>query len=145
LVFRRDGFRCVYCGKRAVPRCVLVAISEIFPEEFAYHRNYARGRIHPAFWALAPEVDHVLALGRGGGNLADNLATLHTICNASTSDALVEEQPTLELTDEGCEWDGLLSTYVGVVDTGQSHGDRRSASNYHRDWFRNFELQSFTS
>lgn len=143
-VFRRDGFRCRYCGKRAVPRCILVAISEVFPNEFAYHRNYAWGRIHPAFWALASEVDHVLAHSRGGASLLGNLATLHTICNARKSDSLLGELPTLELTDEASDWDGLLSRYVGIVIAGNTLGYRHSATNYHRGWFRNFELPSST-
>lgn len=30
-VFARDGFTCTYCGGRAIPRNVLVALSDLFP------------------------------------------------------------------------------------------------------------------
>lgn len=89
-VFVRDGFRCVGCGARAVPRCILVAFSDLFPDALPYHPNYKHGEIHPVYWILAPEADHVLAHARGGPGDIDNLATLHAICNTRKSDSLVE-------------------------------------------------------
>ena len=65
-VFVRDGFRCTYCGRRAVPRSILVAIHDLFPDNLPYDVRYHRGKVHPVFWALAPEADHVLAHAAGG-------------------------------------------------------------------------------
>lgn len=80
-VFVRDGFRCTYCGGRAVPRSILVAVHDLFPEQVPYDVHYTRGKMHPVFWALAPEADHVLAHSRGGANELNNLTTLHAACN----------------------------------------------------------------
>lgn len=51
-VLLRDRFRCSYCGGRGLPRCVMVGISDVFPDMFAYDAHYRRGCIHPAYWAL---------------------------------------------------------------------------------------------
>lgn len=72
---------------------MLVAISDVFPESFAYDRNYRSGWIHPAFWAVAPEADHVLAHASGGAGEIDNLTTLHTMCNTRKSDSPVTDCP----------------------------------------------------
>jgi len=137
-VFMRDGFRCQYCGGRAIPRCVLVAMSDVFPDAFAYDPHYGRARIHPAFWVLAPEADHVLAHSRGGGPELENLTTLHAACNTRKSDALREELPSLELLDAIDGWDGLVTAYPGIVLAGTSHGVRHSAADYHSRWMRYF-------
>lgn len=135
-VFARDGFRCVYCGRRAVPRCVLVALSDVFPGQIAYHPNYARGKIHPVFWALAPEMDHVLAHSRGGANDLGNLATLHTACNARKSDSLSTDLPVLERPAQAGGWDGLVGLYPAVVAAIQGGG----REDYHARWLRQFAL-----
>lgn len=139
-VFLRDGLRCTYCGGRAIPRCVLVAISDVFPEAFAYDPHYGSGRIHPAFWALAPEADHVLAFSRGGDGGLENLTTLHTTCNARKSAALVAALPVVEPVAEIRGWDGLLANYAGTVAAGDAQGKRHSAPDYHRRWMRYFSL-----
>ena len=141
-VFLRDGLRCTYCGGRAIPRCVLVAISDVFPESFAYDPHYGRGRIHPAFWAVAPEADHVLAFARGGAGEMGNLTTLHTTCNARKSDSLVADLPLVTPAKELPGWDGLLAEYAGSVAAGNTHGKRHAAPGYHHRWLRYFELQS---
>jgi hypothetical protein len=139
-VFLRDGFRCQYCGGRTIPRCILVAISDVFPAAFAYDPHYGRARIHPAFWVLAAEADHVLAHSRGGGPELDNLTTLHAACNTRKSDALREELPQLQLIEESAGWDGLLSTYPAIVKAGDTNGARHSAAEYHPRWMRYFDL-----
>lgn len=132
-VFMRDRFHCTYCGGRVVPRCILVALSDLFPDELAYHPNYARGQIHPVYWALAPEADHDLAHSRGGTNDIGNLATLHTACNARKSDSLTALMPAVTPPAARAEWDGLLSFYPGIVASGP--GTREM---YHARWIRHF-------
>jgi len=140
-VLTRDGFICTYCGGRTIPRCILVAISDVFPH-FAYDPHYGRGRIHPAFWALAPEVDHVIAHSGGGTSELTNLTTLHTFCNAQKSDSITTDLPTIEPVSEIADWDGLVPHYPYMVDAGNSQGHRHSAARYHSRWLRNFNLQS---
>lgn len=138
-VFMRDRFRCTYCGGRVVPRCILVAMSDVFPDALAYHPNYARGRIHPVYWALAPEADHVLAHRGGGTSTEDNLTTLHTMCNARKADAPRDALPAPARILDAEPWDGLVSLYRRVVAAGEGSARHHSAA-YHLAWMRNLEV-----
>ncbi|MHA6668542.1 HNH endonuclease [Homoserinimonas sp. A447] len=131
-VFVRDRFRCTACGGRAVPRCILVAIHDLFPEQLPYDIHYKRGHIHPVFWAMAPEADHVVAHSRGGLNVLENLTTLHAACNTRKSDGEVQRPSPLRRHDDG--WDGLVSSYPALIAAGA--GDARHR--YHRDWSRRY-------
>lgn len=138
-VFLRDGFTCTYCGGRTIPRCVLVAISDVFPDAFPYYAHYRRGTVHPAYWALAPEADHVLAHANGGTSDAANLTTLHAMCNTRKSSLPAGSLPPIAefaLRDPG--WDGLLSRYAYIVAVGETTGRRHSAARYHSGWLRRF-------
>jgi 5-methylcytosine-specific restriction endonuclease McrA len=139
-VFLRDGFRCTYCGGRAVPRCLLVAISEVFPR-FGYDLHYRRGLMHPAFWALAPEADHTIAHRRGGAGAPENLTTLHALCNTAKSDTLLDQLPVVVQTKARAGWDGLISSYPSIVEAGNTHGARRASPSYHPKWLRLFGMQ----
>lgn len=138
-VFLRDGFLCTYCGGRTIPRCILVAISDVFPDEFPYYAHYRRGTVHPAYWALAPEADHVLAHAGGGSSDPSNLTTLHAMCNTRKSSLAVDSLPLVSTTparDQG--WDGLLSRYPDIIAAGETTGRRHSAPDYHSSWLRRF-------
>jgi hypothetical protein len=52
-IWIRDGFRCQYCGAKAIPNSLLVVLSSIYPSDFPYNRNYKTGLIHPAYEARA--------------------------------------------------------------------------------------------
>lgn len=134
-VFVRDGFRCTSCGERAVPRSILVAIHDLFPDLVAYDVHYTRGKIHPMFWALAPEADHVLAHSRGGANVLDNLTTLHAACNTRKSDSLVSDSLRAAHSSPNDGWDGLTSLYPALISAGA--GEVRPG--YHRTWSRRYE------
>lgn len=138
-VFLRDGFLCTYCGGRTIPRCILVAISDLFPDDFPYYAHYRRGTVHPAYWALAPEADHVLAHASGGSSDAANLTTLHAMCNTRKSSLEAARLPVAgaALVSDG-DWDGLLSRYAEIVIAGETTGRRHSASGYHPSWLRRF-------
>lgn len=138
-VFMRDGFRCTYCGGKTIPRNILVAISDVFPELLPYDPHYARTKIHPAYWALAPEADHTVAHSAGGSNLIDNLSTLHTMCNARKSDSQRGELPPISLPAHGGAWDGLVGSYRVIVEAGESRGRRHSSAGYHAMWLRYFQ------
>lgn len=143
-VFLRDGFLCTYCGGRTIPRCILVAISDIFPEALPYYAHYRRGTVHPAYWALAPEADHKLAHASGGSSDVDNLTTLHAMCNTRKSSLAAESLPQVQLVPPATEttWDGLLSRYADIVIAGNHRGRRHSASGYHLQWLQRFDRRA---
>ena len=90
-----------------IPRNVLVAMSDLFPEEIPYSVRYKRGETHPAYWPMVPEADHVFAHSRGGANVLENLTTLHAACNTQKSDSLMESLPELKLAVDDRKWDRL--------------------------------------
>lgn len=138
-VFLRDGFLCTYCGGRTIPRCILVAISDVFPDEFPYYAHYRRGTVHPAYWALAPEADHVLAHAGGGSSDPENLTTLHAMCNTRKSSLAADSLPLVSaMPAHDPEWDGLLSRYADVVTVGETTGRRHASAAYHSSWLRRF-------
>ncbi|MEV5068709.1 HNH endonuclease [Microbacterium sp. LMI12-1-1.1] len=133
-VFVRDRFRCTCCGGRAIPRSILVAIHDLFPDQVSYDVHYTRGKMHPVFWALAPEADHVLAHSRGGANELNNLTTLHAACNTRKSDTLIADMPLLDTRLRSDDWDGLTSLYPALISAGA--GEMRPT--YHRTWSRRY-------
>ncbi|MDO8382809.1 MAG: HNH endonuclease [Microbacterium sp.] len=135
-VLIRDRFQCSRCGGRGLARPVLVAVSDVFPNELAYHRNYGRGRVHPAYWALVLEADHTAPHSRGGSAEASNLTAMHALCNTAKADADVHELAVLNRLDEWPDWDGLLSAYPAIVGVGAELGYRHSAIEYHPKWMR---------
>ena len=62
-IFARDGYRCLLCGD-------LLAMRERVP--------------HP----LAPTIDHVVPLARGGWHAPDNVQAAHFLCNSRKSDRI---------------------------------------------------------
>ncbi|MEV8265741.1 HNH endonuclease signature motif containing protein [Microbacterium sp. NPDC077057] len=138
-VFLRDGFVCTYCGGRTIPRCILAAISDVFPDGFPYYAHYRRGTVHPAYWALAPEADHVLAHAGGGSSDPENLTTLHAMCNTRKSSLDAASLSVAAAPAHDSEWDGLLSRYARIVAAGENTGRRHAAPGYHPSWLRRFE------
>ncbi|QIM15517.1 HNH endonuclease [Leucobacter insecticola] len=131
-VFMRDNHICTACGGRSVPRCVLVAMHDLFPAEIPYHPNYKRGFTHPVFWFLASEADHVVPHSLGGAFSVDNLTTLHAACNTQKSNRATS----VAAVRGSAGWDGLLAHYPAMVAAGA--GAKRVA--YHRAWIRRFGL-----
>lgn len=131
-VFVRDRNLCTACGGKTIPRNILVAMHDLFPEEIPYHPNYKRSFTHPAFWFLAPEADHVMPHSQGGAFTLENLTTLHAACNTQKSDSIAANT-TMGATSE---WDGLLSHYPALV----AASPNSLRANYHRTWMRHFGL-----
>lgn len=69
-VFERDGWRCHLCGGKTI--------------------KSKRGTYHPK----APELDHIVPIGRGGEHSYRNTACAHRACNHAKSDSIVG-QPSL--------------------------------------------------
>ena len=126
-VFMRDGFQCTRCGGRCVPRSILVAFHDVFPDAIPYNANYKHGLTHPAFWWLAPEADHFVPHSVGGANALENLTTLHAVCNTMKSDSESVRNPTHSIYKE---WDGLVSCYEALIAAGAG----TARPDYHRKW-----------
>ena len=124
-----------------MPRGVLVGLSDVFPEELPYQQHYKRGEIHPVYWALAAEADHVVASSAGGSSDASNLRTIHAFCNTQRGNALVEAHqmnaPTATA-DRG--WDGLIGAYPRIVAVAAERGFAYSSSRYHHARMRAFGI-----
>lgn len=127
-VFRRDGWRCRYCGRRLVVSGVLELIGILYPEEFPFpSHNMAHSSTHPAAIRVYPNVDHVDARAESVGDDLRNLIGACTPCNELKSDNLgwVAVEQDLD------QWDGLTNSYrpllqlVGVP-----------VPPFHRQWMR---------
>lgn len=138
----RDGFRCKACGGRAVPRGVLVALSDVFPDDLPYQQHYKRGEIHPVYWALAAEADHVIASSAGGSSELGNLRTIHAFCNTQRGNALIETHQMnapAAAADRG--WDGLIAAYPRIVGVA-ARGFAYSGAQYHHARMRAFGISA---
>ena len=129
-IYRRDGYRCRYCGERLILDGVLVLMHTFFPSEIGYVTTYKHGQMHPLFWTAAPECDHLVP-GTRGGSWTDpsNLVAACVRCNTLKADLLVDElgwtvrAPTIE------DWDGLASAYDALWASAGSPNPGR-----HRRW-----------
>lgn len=91
-------------------------ISHLLPDAFPHHRHWKAVDTHPAYWRLAPTVDHLAPQARGGDGGDDNPVTTSMARNAARG--------ALDLADWGwtprpagrlAEWDGLAGRYLDSV------------------------------
>ena len=107
-VYRRDGYRCRYCGCRIVLKEARAAFTSMLPDAAPWPGD-DKGK-HGAFYALNGCVDHLVPHARGGDNDLANLVTACWPCNFGKWDFLIEE---LGLADPRLRppvvdaWDGL--------------------------------------
>ena len=132
-IFARDGFIDRYTGKRLVFGGILRLFSFLMPIEFPYHKNGKFELCHLAYWQLLPTLDHVLPVTRGGLDQAENWITTSMMSNAAKANWTVEELnwqilPPGNLT----EWDGLMGTFVTLVESDASYIQQ----NYIRAYYR---------
>lgn len=108
-IFRRDGWRCRFCGIRIVSLDAIKLLDEIFPKEVRWRAKPYRNR-NAAFNVLASSLDHVLPHSRGGGNDPDNLVAACGGCQFGRMQYTLSEvgftdprsrEPVLD------DWDGL--------------------------------------
>ena len=130
---RRDNFHCRYCGQRVVPRRVLVALSTLYPLELPYYAHYKRGTVHPIYWLVAAEADHLDPGSRGGSwSGLDNVITACAYCNTRKSRHRIEEIGwTLEGAAKHADWAGLTEFYDRLCQQAGCHDLR-----YHADFLR---------
>lgn len=115
-VFRRDGWRCRYCGCRIIPSRVRRWVNKFLPGTVRWN-NAKNLECHAGFWTLWGSVDHVIPRARGGCNKAHNLVTACMVCNFAKEDYTLEQ---LGLADPRCrapvlgDWDGLTRLTADV-------------------------------
>jgi 5-methylcytosine-specific restriction endonuclease McrA len=122
---QRDRFHCRYCSQRIVPVRVLASLSALYPDALPYYEHYTTGTVHPAFWLVAAEGDHLIPGSRGGAwSDLDNIVTACVRCNARKSNLLLEEIGwTLEpASADGC-WDGLTGCYARICEAAGCRDD----------------------
>ena len=110
-VFKRDGFRCRYCGCRVVRPGVRSLLTALFPDVVRWPGGKGGDQSkHAAFYALNGVLDHVEPYARGGGSSSENIVTACWPCNFGKEDHTIEE---LRLSDPRLrtpvvdDWDGL--------------------------------------
>ena len=112
-VFRRDGFRCRYCGTRVIHPRARAILMTAAPEALSWPSK--DDLKHAAFYALTAVPDHVVPFKRGGTNEPENLVTACQCCNYGKGNFLLSE---LDLTDPRDRppvtdsWDGLAGLLV---------------------------------
>ena len=90
-LFLRDGFIDRYTGKKLVFIGILRLISLRMPEVFPYHPNWKMESCHPAYWELAPTLDHVVPVARGGQDSIENWVTASMLSNARKANWTLDE------------------------------------------------------
>jgi hypothetical protein len=111
-IYKRDRFRCRYCGCRVIATQVMRLISYFFPEGFPYHPSWKAGETHPAIAARSATLDHVVPWTAGGTNDPNNLVCACWICNQIKGDLLLGQLgwELLPISSDS-KWDGLTRYY----------------------------------
>jgi hypothetical protein len=112
-VFVRDGFVDRYSGTRLVCAPALRLISMHLPGQFPFQTNWRTDVCHFAFWDLAPTIDHIAPVSRGGADDERNWATTSMLRNSAKANFTLDELGwPLRPTPGGMkDWDGL---WVGL-------------------------------
>jgi hypothetical protein len=111
-VFRRDGFRCRYCGLRLVPPSAMKAFGDRMGPDLFQPTGTNRER-HGVVLAFRACADHVLDWKHGGKTAIDNLVTACWSCNFGkyyfTLEQLGLDDPRARPAMATADWDGLMS------------------------------------
>jgi 5-methylcytosine-specific restriction endonuclease McrA len=78
-IFRRDGFRCRYCGCRIIFPLTESIISALVPNGVRWARRDIE--LNAAFYTLKGVLDHVVPHAHGGGSGPENLVVSCQPCN----------------------------------------------------------------
>ncbi len=130
--FVRDGFVDRYSGARLVCVAALRLISKRLPDQFPFRTNWRMDACHFAFWELAPTIDHILPVSRGGTDDESNWVTTSMLRNSAKANfTLAELGWSLYAPGDMKDWDGLLGWFVD-----QANVDRAILDDlYLRQWF----------
>jgi hypothetical protein len=130
--FVRDGFVDRYSGVRLVCAAALRLISKRLPDQFPFQPNWRTDACHFAFWDLAPTIDHIVPVSRGGTDDESNWATTSMLRNSAKANFTLEELGwSLCPRGDTKDWDGLLGWFID-----QANADRTILDDHYlRQWF----------
>jgi hypothetical protein len=130
--FVHDGFVDRYSGMRLVCVAALRLISKRLPEQFPFQTHWRSDACHFAFWELAPTIDHIVPVSRGGTDEKSNWATTSMLRNSAKANFTLDELGwSLYPPGDMKDWDGLLGWFVD-----QANVDRTVLDDpYLRQWF----------
>ena len=132
-LFLRDGFIDRYTGRKLVFIGIMRLISFRMPETFPYHPNWKMESCHPMYWELAPTLDHVIPVARGGQDRLENWVTTSMLSNAGKANWTLEELGwTLLSPGNLAEWDGLITTFLRLVEADATLLEQRFIGQYYR-------------
>jgi hypothetical protein len=130
--FVRDGFVDRYSGRRLICVAALRLISKRLPDHFPLQPNWRMDACHFAFWELAPTIDHIMPVSRGGADDESNWATTSMLRNSAKANFTLDELGwSLYPPGDMKDWDGLLGWFID-----QANADRAVLDDpYLRRWF----------
>jgi hypothetical protein len=132
-VFVRDGFIDRYSGKKLVFPGTLKLLSKMMPNEFPYHKNWKMDECHIAYWELAPTIDHVVPIARGGVDDESNWLTTSFLRNSAKANFTIEELDWIIVSGGNItNWDGMLSWFLVTIDNNQEFLNDK----YINKWYR---------
>ena len=115
--FVKDGFIDRYSGDRLLNPGVLRAISCLLPKDFPFHPHWKMSECHVAYWELAPTIDHIVPIARGGKDEPDNWVTTSMMHNSVKSNWTMEQlQWRLYPAGDMKDWDGLTNLFIRLVE-----------------------------
>jgi hypothetical protein len=129
-IFARDGFIDRYSGKRLIFPGTLRLISCCLPNEFPFHPNWKMTDTHPAYWELAPTVDHIVPIARGGADDEDDPHQLRNTEEPIDTDDLAKgsngccycHPPSICVGVDGA-YDRILTAYPEVTSQNRACGE----------------------
>jgi len=115
-VFKRDGFRCRYCGIKMVSNIVLNTFIKALNSPL-FHKGARNLDTHGIIHIFNPVADHVIPWNLGGRTSPDNLVTSCGACNYGKDRYTIEQIGIENPFDrppiiDG--WDGLTSMLQGI-------------------------------
>ncbi|MDQ2806256.1 MAG: HNH endonuclease [Chloroflexota bacterium] len=132
--FLFDGAIDRYTQKRLVYTPALRILSKrLGPDIMPYHPNWKMDACHVAYWDLAPTLDHVIPIARGGENTLNNWVCCSQITNSRKAWATLDElgEP-IKPQGDLREWDGLVDWFIKYYD---NHSDLASDL-YFSKWYQ---------
>lgn len=116
-VMIRDGFIDRYTDQVVWHPGALRLLSLLMPEHLPWHAHGKLESSHIIHWDLAPSIDHVVALTRGGSHCLDNWVTTSWANNLQKSNSSLEQTRwSLHPPGRVEEWDGYLGWFIAEVD-----------------------------
>jgi hypothetical protein len=130
--FVRDGFVDRYSGMRLVCLAALRLIAKQLPDQFPFQANWRMDACHFAFWELAPTIDHIYPVSRGGPDDESNWATTSMLRNSAKANFTLDELGwSLYPRGDVKDWDGLLGWFIE-----EANADRDILNDpYLRRWY----------